>query len=124
MTSILQDMGTSDHGLLLHRLSAGQQQSGVVERTETGKKGDRAHLEAVCAEMESLFVNQLMTEMRKTVQKSGLIEGGMAEEIYTSMLDSELSREVAAAGGIGLAQQLMRDFGLGTGNEQENSNNS
>ena len=67
-------------------------------------------LDAVCKEMESLFVNYLIQEMRATIDKSGFISGGRAEEIFTSMLDVELSRKISAAGGIGLSTILLEQL--------------
>lgn len=68
-------------------------------------------LRAVCSEMESLFINYLIQEMRATIDKSGFISGGRAEEIFTSMLDVELSRKISAAGGIGLSSILLEQLG-------------
>jgi flagellar protein FlgJ len=61
--------------------------------------------------MESLFVNYLLQELRATVDKSGFIGGGRAEEIFTSMLDVELSKEISASGGIGLSSMLLKQLG-------------
>lgn len=69
------------------------------------------HLHAVCTEMESLFINYLIQEMRATIDKSGFISGGRAEEIFTSMLDVELSRKISVAGGIGLSPMLEEQLG-------------
>jgi flagellar protein FlgJ len=63
-------------------------------------------LRGVCEEMEALFVHHMLSEMRKTVDKSGLIDGGRSEEIYTSLMDVELAREMARSGGLGLATIL------------------
>jgi flagellar protein FlgJ len=68
-------------------------------------------LHSACREMESLFINYLLKEMRATVHKSGFISGGQAEEIFTSMLDVELSRKTSAAGGIGLSSLLLEQLG-------------
>ncbi len=68
-------------------------------------------LRAACTEMESLFINYLFKEMRATIDKSGFISGGRAEEIFTSMLDVELSRKISAAGGIGLSAILLEQLG-------------
>ena len=65
-------------------------------------------LASACAELESLFIQQLFEQMRATVPKSGLLEGGSTEEMFTSMLDQETAKELAARGGIGLAA-LLRD---------------
>jgi flagellar protein FlgJ len=68
-------------------------------------------LRAACMEMESLFINHLFKEMRATIDKSGFISGGRAEEIFTSMLDVEQSRNISSAGGIGLAAILLEQLG-------------
>ena len=67
-------------------------------------------LQDACREMESLFLSYLLKEMRATVDKSGFISGGKAEEIFTSMLDVELSKKMSNAGGIGLSSILLRQL--------------
>jgi len=84
----------------------------VQNSLESGKassssKSD-ARLKEACFELESLFINYLLKEMRATIPKSEFISGGKAEEIYTSMLDSQLAKEMASRGGIGLSS-LLRD---------------
>jgi flagellar protein FlgJ len=68
---------------------------------------DRVRLKEVCHELESLFIGHLLKEMRATVAKSGFLSGGRAEELYTSMLDNQLAKELSAKGGIGLATLLL-----------------
>jgi Rod binding domain-containing protein len=72
---------------------------------------DDPRLRAACAEMESLFISQLLKEMRATVEKSGFIDGGQAEEIFTSLLDVEISKKMSTAGGIGLSAILLEQLG-------------
>jgi flagellar protein FlgJ len=67
-------------------------------------------LQDACREMESLFLSYLLKEMRATVNKSGFISGGKAEEIFTSLLDVELSKKMSAAGGIGLSPLLLKQL--------------
>ena len=67
-------------------------------------------LQAACQDMESLFLSYLLKEMRATVNKSGFISGGKAEEIFTSLLDVELSKKMSAVGGIGLAPILLNQL--------------
>jgi flagellar protein FlgJ len=69
-----------------------------------------AQMRDACSKMESLFLHYLLKEMRSTIDKSGFISGGRAEEIYTSMLDSEMAKEAARKGGIGLAELLLRQL--------------
>ena len=67
-------------------------------------------LRNACKEMESLFLTYLLKEMRATVNKSGFISGGQAEEIFTSLLDVELSQKLSDAGGIGLSAMLFEQL--------------
>ena len=82
----------------------------VHNSLESGKassscKSD-AQLKEACFELESLFIKHLLQEMRATIPKSEFVSGGKAEEIYTSMLDSQLAKEMAFSGGIGLSSLL------------------
>ena len=43
--------------------------------------GNRQAREA-CAEFEALFINMMLKELRSTINKSGLMDGGKAEELY------------------------------------------
>lgn len=67
-------------------------------------------LREACSEFEALFINLLLKEMRATVGKSGLMDGGQAEEVYTGMMDTEMARDLAAKGGFGLADILYRQL--------------
>ena len=79
-----------------------------VKSTQGGQSDQK--LQDACREMESLFLSYLLKEMRATVDKSGFISGGKAEEIFTSMLDVELSKKMSNAGGIGLSSILLRQL--------------
>ncbi len=68
-------------------------------------------LKSACEEMEALFIHQMLSEMRKTVPKSGLIDGGRSEEIYTSLMDAELAKKMAGSGGLGLSAILLEQLG-------------
>ncbi len=68
-------------------------------------------LRDACLKMESLFIHHLLKEMRATIDKSGFISGGRAEEIYTSMLDAETANRISNRGGIGLADMLLNQLG-------------
>lgn len=69
-----------------------------------------AELKDTCCELESLFINYLLQEMRQTIDKSGFLSGGRAEEIYTSMLDAQMAKQFAHKGGIGLSAIFMEQF--------------
>lgn len=71
-------------------------------------------LRKVCRDMETMFLNMLMTSMRETVPEGGLIEKSSGEKIMQSMLDQELSGNMAKAGGIGIADMLHRQLAAKT----------
>lgn len=83
----------------------------------------RNELVRVCQDLESVFLTYLLKEMRETIPKAGLLSGGRAEEIYTSLADAELAKELAAGGGIGLSRVLLAQLSrsLGTGKNPESA---
>ncbi len=62
----------------------------------------------VAAKFEALLLTQMFNAMQNTVEKSGLLDGGSAEEMYREMLNQALSDEVARRGGLGLAELIAR----------------
>lgn len=56
---------------------------------EVNRELEKKKLKEKCYEFEALLFNSMLRSMRKTIEKSGLISGGDAEEIYTSLLDQE-----------------------------------
>jgi peptidoglycan hydrolase FlgJ len=71
-----------------------------------GLPADDSRFKSVCNDMEALFINHMLSEMRKTVSKSGLTDGGRAEEVYTSLMDAELAKELARRGALGLSKMV------------------
>jgi len=59
-----------------------------------------------CQEFESIFVNMMLKEMRGTVEKSGLIDGGQAEDIFSDMLYDEYAKDMSKAAGFGLSDAV------------------
>jgi peptidoglycan hydrolase FlgJ len=86
-------------------ISGGQIKSLQLKEDPPARQNSAA-LKKACSEMESLFIDYLFKEMRSTIPKSELINGGKGEEIYLSMLDSQLSKELASKGGIGLSSAI------------------
>ena len=91
-----------------------RQAKSEINAPKTGRQPlsaqDNPHLQEACQQMESLFLSYMLKEMRATVEKSGFISGGKAEEIFTSLLDVEISKKMAARGGIGLSRLLMQQL--------------
>ena len=89
--------------------------TGKMEKVRHSLKPDKLsrsventpELKEACSELESLFVAYLFKEMRATIPKTGLISGGRAEEIYTSMLDTQISKEMVSQRGIGFSSLIL-----------------
>lgn len=77
---------------------------------EDSRSKDIKTVEEVAKKFEQIFIFYMLKTMRATIQKSGLIDGGRGEEIYTSMLDNEFSSEISNREGIGLARLIIDDL--------------
>jgi len=63
-----------------------------------------------CQGMEAVFLNLMLSRMRDTVPKSGLTGSSSQENIMRSMLDTEMTKNLAQTGGIGLADMIYRQL--------------
>ncbi|EPG67273.1 rod-binding protein [Leptospira wolffii] len=70
----------------------------------------RKKLYDASVEFESIFVKMMLKEMKSTVHKTGLIEGGYAEEIFEDMLYDEYSKNLSANSSLGLAEQIYQSL--------------
>lgn len=58
-------------------------------------------------EYEGMFLDYMMKVMRETVPKSEMDLENTGTEVYRSMMDSEVAKKAAHAGGVGLADQIV-----------------
>jgi flagellar protein FlgJ len=84
----------------------------LIKETKQLKKNKETEekLRKVCEDFESYFVNYMFKEMRKTVPKFDLTEETNAKKIYDSMMYESLSKNIARAGGIGIANLLYENL--------------
>ena len=75
-----------------------------------GRRIDEGKLRKTCGDFESIFIAQMLKEMRKTVPKSGLLDGGSQQDMYLSLFDEELSKSLAKRGGLGLGKVLYQSI--------------
>ena len=85
-------------------------EKGTDAKTRADSEKENRNLREACTEFESLFINYILKEMRETIPKTGLFSGGKAEEIYTSMMDVQLAKDIAHKGGFGLSKMLYNQF--------------
>ncbi|HTX53417.1 MAG TPA: rod-binding protein [Candidatus Baltobacteraceae bacterium] len=69
-------------------------------------------IKAAAQELEGVFLGLLMKTMRSTVAQGGLFKATADTESYRDLFDQEVGRSLAKAGGIGLAQLILRDQAL------------
>lgn len=74
-----------------------------------GKMDSEKDIEKVSRDFESVFLHKLLTAMRKTVPKSGLLES-FASDMYESMMDEEMSKEMAKNKGMGMGEMIYKDL--------------
>lgn len=67
---------------------------------------EKEGMERVSKQFESLLVNQMVGEMRKTVGSGGLIPESQAEKVFRSMLDYEYSQKISQTGELGLSKMI------------------
>ena len=73
---------------------------------ETSKREEHPEVRKVAKQFEALFVNQMISAMRKTVVKGGLVPESNAERVYQSMLDSNHAEKMADTEQLGLSQMI------------------
>ncbi|TGN19290.1 rod-binding protein [Leptospira idonii] len=79
-------------------------------REEISNDPYRKKLYDASVEFESVFVKMMLKEMKNSVQKEKLIDGGYAEEIFEDMLYDEYSKEISKNESLGLAEQIYKQM--------------
>ena len=87
------------------QLNSGPSAAGLSDKT-----GQAAKLDKAASEFESLFIYQMLKTMRESSMKEDLFSGGKGEEVYTSMLDQEMSKVMSEGEGIGLKKALLEQL--------------
>jgi flagellar protein FlgJ len=93
----------------------------ILKKTASGSQNDNADsagtsspkssidktdkLYEQCLELETFLVKTLISSMRSTVQKSGLIDEGFAGKMYEDMLYDEYAKDFTRNANFGLAEQ-------------------
>ncbi len=103
---------------------AQQAQQGEFERAleKAIEEKDEKKLKKACSDLEAIFVNMMFKQMRNTVQKGGLVDGGSAEEMYEDMLFDKYADEVSKGQGTGLGDVLYKQLAKSMKKESEENN--
>ncbi len=63
-----------------------------------------------CKDFEAIMLNKIMSSMRDSLPEGGLYEKSYGEKIFQSMLDEEMTRNMAHGKGTGLARLLYEEL--------------
>lgn len=61
-------------------------------------------------DFESVLLDRLLQEMKRTIPESGLLGGAATRQVW-DLFWGQLARDIASRGGLGLWKQLSRQFG-------------
>ena len=88
---------------------AGQAASGHIVASKAANKADK-ELKEACQGFEAMFLDIMYRQMKKTVPESNFFNKSNAMEIWEDMRDSEMMKNVAVSGGLGLGDMLYRQL--------------
>jgi len=109
LSPALAGQGAPDFAGILAKANAARDEAGISNPASIQiDKNDKLY--QVCLELETFLVKNLLTGMRNTVQKSGLIDEGFAGKIYEDMLYDEYAKDFTKTAGFGLAEQAYRQL--------------
>ena len=81
---------------------------GLTRLKATARRDERQGLREASQQFEALFLNQMLKSMRSATPQSGLFTD-KATEMYTSMLDAQLSQNLSGKG-LGIAEMIEKDL--------------
>lgn len=77
------------------------------------RSGQNTALRKACEDFEAIFVKEMLKSMKSTINKSGLLDGGFAEEIYDDMLYDEYAKKMTKTANFGIAETLYKQLSTG-----------
>lgn len=85
-------------------------------------------LKKATQEFESFFIQKMLDQMKKSHEDEGFFKKSHATKTFEKMLNEELAKEMAKAGGIGLGdhlyQQLLKSYSSSSLSEKKEDDNS
>lgn len=74
------------------------------------KSQDLNKIREAAQEFEAVFLSQMLKPMFEGISSAPPFGGGQSEEMYRSLMMDEYGKSIAKAGGIGIADQVMREM--------------
>ena len=82
----------------------------VSSKLDENRKQELDKLKNVSDEFESLLINEMLKAMKKTINKTGLIDGGMTEDIFGDMLYTEYSKSFSKSKTFGISDMIYKQM--------------
>jgi flagellar protein FlgJ len=96
---------------IMRRAGSGSaDRSGAVVKPMGTPIDKEDELYKLCLELETFIIKNMLTGMRNTVQKSGLVDDSFAGKIYEDMLWDEYAKSYTENASFGLAEQAYRQL--------------
>ncbi len=96
---------------------AAGQTNGLIKKQDIGKiKGNeplaqkKLRLKQATKDFESYFLLHMLKAMRETIPESDLLKGGLGKDVYTDMLDEEMSKKLAGNSAGSLSEMLFKSL--------------
>lgn len=83
----------------------------IPERVTRAHDRKDPKLYEACQDFEAILIKIMLDSMKKTIQKSGLQDGGMAEDIFEDMLYDKYAESMSRTAGFGIADMIYREVG-------------
>lgn len=78
----------------------------VVPEPGTTSKDGKERLKTQAKEFESVYLQSMLSQMFAGVPTEGAFHGGQAEETFRGMLIEQYAKNIARAGGVGIADAV------------------
>jgi Rod binding domain-containing protein len=79
-------------------------------RAEAARAADVDALRRAAEEFEAVFLAEMLAPMFEALETDGLGGGGVGEQIFRPMLVERYAEALAAAGGVGVAESVLREL--------------
>lgn len=86
------------------------QSGGLNRATGQGAKPGLQDVGKAAQEFEAVFLSQMLSQMWQGVGADDTFGGGEAENTWRGMMVEEYGKQIARAGGMGLADQVMAEM--------------
>ena len=81
--------------------------AGAASAAELAKRG---HIKDTAQKFEASFLSSMLQEMFEGTEASAPFGGGPGEEMFRSILTEAMAKQMAKAGGVGLAADVQREM--------------